>query len=1022
MAEILGVVSGAAGLTSLAISIGSGAIRLHDLYKESKTVSHQIGFLIKDLEFLVVLIKALDQLDKEKSDDFSVIMGHCRNDIENIASTLTAMTEKFHSISPASTKTVTKMLRLSANRKELDQLKDFIKNAKLNIMLALSYGHVHVTSSVPASLPQTLMAQPLVVDKDETQVYSSQLQMMNQHSHSMSKPSVTLLQRRYHRHANCNRRTCSCTCHRRGHITSRFWDFEYTPLSMILSPCSNSQCNARRYKSEIRVALTQLGWPWAVTVGLEMNCSFGTYSLKPSLQVKEHVVRYTSRGFRLIMELKEGLSDWRSVVTEFREMYQQDERMILHVNPAGHGYIEDLLRYPVWGTRIDSVLKVLKLFMAEFEMQTGLERTSFLYRIARWIGEGPHLAVLEELLALGFDPGNLEVPLVESWPQPCDPNWISEKATPDPFFIQYLAMMVSVDSEFGETSPLQREILCGSVESVLELLDPGCLDLKTNFLGQTALHLAVREGELVTSLISAGFPVNVSDRNGTTPLMYAAAMGNLEVAKFLVSNGADITTVDKLRGRDFLDYAMARGNSRLATEVTLHIQDLYPEHAAPLGVDYAKRILLYLVSGTGYDSGGYGFDTVLKLVGDLNFTFSDHTDNTHSNNLMHYSWGLTHADILTAHGFTAFDHRNSEGITPLMVCIKRHLINEMRILIGKGANVNEQDLDGRTPLQYALVARAAVSRTSQNKDDIDCVRELLQAGAEAELNDFCGCPCSPSGCSATNAMGAYFSHQSTFSATDLLETVEWLCVLEEAGSMDSLKSSLLSLIRRARFDEMELKHICCSRGKPDHDPISRSFGNTFSKEDKAKIVWEQNELVRQLEDQLSCLQSKSCKELREVWLLQIREMHHAYLRRNNFPNWQEILHLTTKRKAVPQAKKNPMLYSINFREDQFDFPPLVLARDHDFSQNPIHQIVSFVWTLEEGFSLRSITTRDSSSIDEWYNRRLLWVLELAGWMGISHDLIEEKLREYGLRNLEIKDKTMISVYIGHFLQSYNHSI
>ncbi|KAK6073105.1 hypothetical protein SCUP234_08942 [Seiridium cupressi] len=322
-------------------------------------------------------------------------------------------------------------------------------------------------------------------------------------------------------------------------------------------------------------------------------------------------------------------------------------------------------------------------------------------------------------------------------------------------------MMVSVDSEFGETSPLQREILCGSVESVLKLLDPGCLDLKTNFLGQTALHLAVREGELVTCLISAGFPVNVSDRNGTTPLMYAAAMGNLEVAKFLVSNGADITTIDKLRGRDFLDYAMARGNSRLATEVTLHIQDLYPEHAAPLGVDYAKRILLYLVSGTGYDSRGYGFDTVLKLVGDLNFTFSDHTDNTHSNNLMHYSWGLTHADILTAHGFTAFDHRNSEGITPLM---------------------------------------------------------------------------------------------STFSAADLLETVEWLCVLEEAGSMDSLKSSLLSLIRRARFDEMELKHICCSRGKPDHDSISRSFGNTFSKEDKAKVVWEQNELVWHLEDQLSCLQ------------------------------------------------------------------------------------------------------------------------------------------------------------------------
>ncbi|KAK9800116.1 hypothetical protein AB5N19_10273 [Seiridium cardinale] len=148
-------------------------------------------------------------------------------------------------------------------------------------------------------------------------------------------------------------------------------------------------------------------------------------------------------------------------------------------------------------------------------------------------------------------------------------------------------------------------------------------------------------------------------------------------------------------------------------------------------------------------------------------------------------------------------------------------------------------------------------------------------------------------------------------------------------------------------------------------------------------------------------------------------MHHAYLRRNNFPDWQEMLHLTTKRKAVPQAKKNPMLYSINSRQDQFDFPPLIiLASDHDFSQNPINQIVSFVWTLEESFSLRSITTIDSSSIDEWYNRRLLWVLELAGWMGISRDLIEEKLREYGLRNLGMKDETIISAYICHFLKGH----
>ena len=61
------------------------------------------------------------------------------------------------------------------------------------------------------------------------------------------------------------------------------------------------------------------------------------------------------------------------------------------------------------------------------------------------IGEGPHLSIFEELLALEFDPSNLPNPAAEKWPEPCNPDWKSEKFTPDPFFLELLAMMVSVD-------------------------------------------------------------------------------------------------------------------------------------------------------------------------------------------------------------------------------------------------------------------------------------------------------------------------------------------------------------------------------------------------------------------------------------------------------------------------------------------------------------------------------------------------------------------------------------------------
>jgi hypothetical protein len=49
--------------------------------------------------------------------------------------------------------------------------------------------------------------------------------------------------------------------------------------------------------------------------------------------------------------------------------------------------------------------------------------------------------LLEAILEYGFDPGLVESPVYEEWPLPCSPDWISEKFTPDPFFIEYLALL-----------------------------------------------------------------------------------------------------------------------------------------------------------------------------------------------------------------------------------------------------------------------------------------------------------------------------------------------------------------------------------------------------------------------------------------------------------------------------------------------------------------------------------------------------------------------------------------------------
>jgi hypothetical protein len=84
---------------------------------------------------------------------------------------------------------------------------------------------------------------------------------------------------------------------------------------------------------------------------------------------------------------------------------------------------------------------------------TDLDLISFLLKCAAWIGEGRHLDLLELILESGFDPSNIASPLFQNWPEPSSPNWRSEKFTPDPFFIEYLATIANASpGEFEYTS------------------------------------------------------------------------------------------------------------------------------------------------------------------------------------------------------------------------------------------------------------------------------------------------------------------------------------------------------------------------------------------------------------------------------------------------------------------------------------------------------------------------------------------------------------------------------------------
>ena len=105
------------------------------------------------------------------------------------------------------------------------------------------------------------------------------------------------------------------------------------------------------------------------------------------------------------------------------------------------------------------------------------------------------------------------------------------------------------------------------------ILDNGLVDVNAKWDGKTPLHVAVRGGNIALAeyLISAGADVNTKDRYGDSPLHYATYRDNEEIAKLLISAGADVNAKNDI-GMSPLEVAVYRDN--------VEMQSLLKQHGA----------------------------------------------------------------------------------------------------------------------------------------------------------------------------------------------------------------------------------------------------------------------------------------------------------------------------------------------------------------------------------------------------------------------------------------------------------
>jgi uncharacterized protein len=247
------------------------------------------------------------------------------------------------------------------------------------------------------------------------------------------------------------------------------------------------------------------------------------------------------------------------------------------------------------------------------------------------------------------------------------------------------------------------------------LLDRGAVPNAANKYGSTPLAEAVKLADvgMVKKLTDAGADVEAPNADGQTALMLAARAGALDVAKLLIERGANVNTTEAWRGQTALMWAVDGNYPELAQLLLEHGADV---HARADANEWRTQI-------TSEPRGQYrprGGLTALLYA-------------TRS--------GCTRCVRALLEAGADIDQPNPDGVTPLMVALDNFHFDTARVLLDAGANPHRWDWWGRTPLYVAVDMNSYARRpqpapATSETSGTDIIRLLLQAGVNpnSQLN------------------------------------------------------------------------------------------------------------------------------------------------------------------------------------------------------------------------------------------------------------------------------------------------
>lgn len=398
------------------------------------------------------------------------------------------------------------------------------------------------------------------------------------------------------------------------------------------------------------------------------------------------------------------------------------------------------------------------------------------------------------------------------------------------------------------------------------------LETNVNFLGQTPLHIATTRPELCRLVLDAGHGIDVTDKLGTTPLMYAAAMGQTEVTMLLISRGANLVLRDSRRRGSFLDYALFCNHWDLALDALLAIQpNLEPGvfqvtvqevliSAFPISFLVSKRQLSFLPK-------------IIQLSNDVNFTFDD--GHVKDNTLMHYAYNLEIASALVQCGFSNFNQKNSKGKLAINSLARYPNVAVIQFCLERGADAKNVSQHGRTIFFELLAGLGEIGWVTW--DVIDSIKLCLSAGADPLIADNCVCPCSPDGCHVSSIFDLGSSSRSILDPRpERIWIFELLTLLEEYRDIEAAERFLLSLHRRVLCDKphISIAHVCCHSGRGIKCEVREPWDPPHLQDgDIEEILDEESDFITALDMDMERLACFGFSKLRTEFMIQLKGLY-----------------------------------------------------------------------------------------------------------------------------------------------------